>query len=378
MKRLVCCLDGTWNDDSDPKAWTNIVKLHRAVLPSDPHGVEQRSRYVVGIATGKVRFSFALGASGLEVGDRIRTAYQFLVDTYEPGDEIYLFGFSRGAFEARSLAGLIALVGIVRRDGNARLEDAWKAYRHRHRSGAEAEIDKVRAAAHYPVRIKCLGVWDTVGNIGNPFYSGGFIGRRVRFHDTSLSDKVDVGLHALAIDEKRGPFEPILWTQSEDAPLPAHQHVEQVWFAGVHADVGGGYDDTSGLSDISLLWMTERVAELTGLAFDAGKLAELTRPDPLAPQHCSMVGKVFRWTALLPFIRLVHQDRLAIGPLRRWLLGGWRTNRLPDNRVSVNEAVHHSVAARWGQQIAERPAKLVERVVAYRPANLTDLLSRRR
>ena len=317
MKRLICCLDGTWNDDKREDALTNVVKLRRAIPAHDAAGVRQIAHYVEGIATGYTgKLRFAIGAVALEVGDRIRAGYKFLVENYEPGDEIYLFGFSRGAFQARSLAGLIAHVGIVRRDGAVDMAEVWRAYTHRRARSGAALLAKLRANAHHPVRIKCVGVWDTVGNLGNPLYPHGLIGLRFKFHDTSLSDTVDVALHALSIDEKRGPFSPTLWTLPRGKRLPAHQHVEQVWMAGVHADIGGGYKETA-LSDIGLMWMAERVAATTPLAIDLEHLRRTTQPDPLGLQHSSTISGIFKWSALLPYVRLVGQEMRAVRLARR-------------------------------------------------------------
>ena len=311
------------------------------------------SHYVPGIAnTPGETAQFLKGAVGFGIGDRIRDAYEKLVADYQPGDEIYLFGFSRGAFEARSLGTLITLFGVAKSVANFPFEEAWSLYRTRARRRGGDALDEVRAAAHYPVRIKCMGVWDTVGNIGNPFSSSGPIGRMFKFHDTRLSNSIDVGLHALSIDEIRGPFRPALWALPKGQALPERQHIEQVWFAGTHCNVGGGFRET-GLSDIALRWMVERTAATTGLAFDTPELIRSTRPDPLAPQHMSATGSIFRWSRFVPFVRLVRQAIDGISPLRRALLGTWRTSKLRGGRTSVNESIHPSVLQRFGQKVIE-------------------------
>ena len=334
MKRIVVCLDGTWNDNRTGSTLTNVAKLHHAIVGSDANGVRQIAHYVVGIAsTAGETAQFLKGAVGVGVDDRIRKAYELLAADYEPGDEIYLIGFSRGAFEARSLGGLITLFGVAKSIKEFPFDKAWSLYRRRAAGRSEPALAELRAAAHYPVRIKCVGVWDTVGNLGNPFSSGGPIGRRFKFHDTRLSDNIDVGLQALSIDEIRGPFRPALWTLPKDQTLPQHQHVEQVWFAGTHADVGGGFRET-GLSDIALLWMAERATATTGIAFDMAELAKTTRPDPLGAQHTSATGSIFRWSRLFPFVRLVKQAVEGISPLRRSLFGTWRTSKVRDDSSS--------------------------------------------
>ena len=271
MKRLACFLDGTWNNTDKSTVVTNVAKLCESVADSDQSGVAQLRRYVTGIDSAEgLRSKFLKGAIGLGVGHRIKEGYLWLAEKYEPGDEIYLFGFSRGAFEARSLAGFISLFGIVRKlpeidADKSWLDRAWDVYRQVPEKRDATELENLRGMAHYPARIKCLGVWDTVGNIGNPFFSGTLVGRRLSFHDTRLLPTIDVALHALSIDEVRGPFRPTLFTLPEGQVLAPNQIVEQVWFPGVHADVGGGFDEAR-LSDVSLEWMMDRVSATTGLA----------------------------------------------------------------------------------------------------------------
>lgn len=306
MKRVILSLDGTWNDDKSGSPLTNVAKLHSAIEAVDANGVRQDAHYIEGIASTKGETAlFLKGALGYGVSDRIQKAYEALAKSYGPGDDIYLFGFSRGAFEARSLAGFIALFGVAKAGAAFPFAKAWSLYRTREVKRDQAALAEIRALSHYPAPIKCVGVWDTVGNIGNPFIAGP-VSRSFAFHDTRLSDSTEVGLHALSVDEVRGPFRPALWSLPEGQTLAAHQHVEQVWFAGTHSDVGGGCRETA-LSDIALLWMAERVSAMTGLAFDRDKLARTTRPDPLGPQHSATTGAIFSWSGLFPFIRLVKQ-----------------------------------------------------------------------
>ena len=373
MKRLVCCLDGTWNNDDAGAVPTNVVKLHRAVLPEDAAGVSQVSHYVKGIASANdIRAQFLKGAVGYEVGDRIRDGYRFFVDTYQPGDEIFLFGFSRGAFEARSLAGFITLFGIAKKDAGFSVDEAWALYRQSPSRRSAAALEKLRAAAHYPVRIKCVGVWDTVGNIGNPFFSSGLLGRWTKFHDTRLHPSIEVGLHALSIDEVRGPFRPSLWTRPRDAPPTPGQHVEQVWFAGSHANVGGGFPETE-LSDIALLWMAERANATAGLALDIDALLRAAKPNALGLQHASATGSLFKWSGRLPFIRLINQRAQAIPRLRRTLIGSWRSNKLERAEITVNERVHESVLARFGKTVNEATGETLNEIV-YQPRNIAALI----
>jgi uncharacterized protein (DUF2235 family) len=241
MKRVVLCLDGTWNNNRAGSTLTNVAKLHQVIASSDGNGVRQISHYVEGIDSVEGETAeFLKGAVGLGVGERIRKAYELLATDYELGDEIYLIGFSRGAFEARSLGGLITLFGLAKLEGAFSLDKAWSLYHAREKERDQEELAELRSAAHYPVRIKCVGVWDTVGNIGNPFSSGDLIGRRFEFHNTRLSETIDVGLHALSVDELRGPFRPtkaiddLVWSSVREQAWGSDRRGEFVGQIGTH------------------------------------------------------------------------------------------------------------------------------------------------
>ncbi len=188
---------------------------------------------------------------------------------YEPGDLLYLFGFSRGAFTVRSLAGMIRNCGIVRKadfdNSPGLIKKAFKLYRSHaegdHPEGVNAK--KFRREHSGETDIQFVGVWDTVGALGNPLWSNSPLTRMNKFHDTSLSRIIKNAYHAISIDEKRVNFKACLWDQQRSNRET--QVLEQVWFAGVHADVGGGYEDTR-YSDIPLAWMMEKAAAC-GLAF---------------------------------------------------------------------------------------------------------------
>lgn len=375
MKRIVCGLDGTWNDNSGDIPLTNVAKLIPLVAPMDKAGVRQVAGYFAGIASSRSETAkFLKGAIGYGVEDRIEQAYKWLVEVYEPGDEIHLVGFSRGAFAARSLAGFLHLVGLAKPGSETWFAQAWAKYRLPARRRRPAFLERLRANAHYPVAIASLAVWDTVGNLANPFVSGGPLSRRrFGFHDLSLNASTSVALHALALDEVRGPFRPTLFSLPQDASLAPHQHVEQVWFAGTHADVGGGYAETA-LSDIALVWMVERLEATTGLVFDRRRLADLVKPDPLGPQHSGTTSGLFKLSALLPYVRLVRQDPFAVKPLRRAILGAFRTGRLASGLNSLHEQIHHSAVERFGREV-DVLADSHRNSVIYRPRNLEVALA---
>jgi T6SS, Phospholipase effector Tle1-like, catalytic domain len=195
-------------------------------------------------------------------------AYHFLIDNYEPGDDLYFFGFSRGAFTARSVAGLVRNCGILRPENRDRINDAYRLYRNTKDKPAGMTSTLFRSAFSYEPTIEFVGVWDTVGALGIPPVGLGilhpifnWVNKRWSFHDTELSSHVHGAYQALAIDERRRAFKPTLWKRQPGAT----QILEQVWFTGVHCNVGGGMADSS-LSDLALLWMVSK-AQHHGLAF---------------------------------------------------------------------------------------------------------------
>ena len=378
MKRLVVLFDGTWNKPDEEDKITNVVKLQRAIPDVDENGVRQLVHYVIGIATDDLgpQRTFAIGAIGLGVGDRIRRGYAFLCENYADGDEIYAIGFSRGAFQARSLAGLIALAGIARSATPETVADVWDYYEQDKLEPGVVRLEALRAAARYPVRIKCVAVWDTVGLFGIPFIKKGAIKELLGFHDSKLSPLVDVGLHALAIDEPRGPFAPTFWTVDKGAALPERQIVEQVWFAGSHANVGGGIED-SALSDIALLWLAERINQTTGLAIDFEGLRKSTKPDPMGELLSPTSDGLYRVSYLFPFVRLIDQNRKGISRWRRALFGSWRTGIAPTGQTIVNESIHESALVRFGKRTPLRRGEALKRR-KYRPLNLAAVVRKRK
>ena len=358
MKRIAIFFDGTWDDGTNPgdATKTNVYKLYNAVKAEDATGVKQIPIYITGIGTENARETsedgapdfrnFVKGAVGLEVSDKIQSAYRQLVEQFSPEDEIFVFGFSRGAFQARSFAHVVTHYGVLPEDRISEFPRIWRHYLHNRTEKQDRELKNIRAITHWPQRVRCLGIWDTVGNLGIPYLGGLRFNRRFRFHNSHLNSQIDVALHALAIDECRGPFSPTLWTKKKNQKPSGDQIVEQVWFAGSHVNVGGGYSDC-GLSDITLIWMAERVAETTGLSFELG--ADL-KPDPLGRQYDSQQG-FYRLGRGFPFVRLIQQNMKAVPRWRRLLLGPWRTNWVPENRVTINESIHESARTRLGKKV---------------------------
>ena len=321
-KRLIVCSDGTWNrpdqrmegaprpadevDDGDEICPTNVVKMWRAIEPVAPDGVRQVKFYDEGVGTEGTWLQRIMGGvSGRGLEKNILDGYRSLMHTYEPGDEIFLFGFSRGAYTVRSLAGMLRNSGLLQKSNTERLQAAFDLYR-REDAPPDSEVaTSFRNAYSHEVDIKFLGVWDTVGALGIPPLGlgrfigalGRFLSRRHQFHDVELSGSVKHGYHALAIDERRAPFEPSIWKpkleEGEElataTPKP-NQVVEQVWFAGYHSDVGGG-NENPGLSDVALEWMMQKAASI-GLELSGEHVWDKNKMDPnhAGPVHDSMTG----------------------------------------------------------------------------------------
>ncbi len=278
-KRLIVCCDGTWNVPDETRdgvaAPTNVARLADGVATENRQ--TQRLYYEPGVGT-RPGERFTGGAFGIGLSRNIVSAYQWLAETYAEGDQLFLLGFSRGAYTARSLAGLIRNCGILRPEHADRVNDAFNFYRDRtsvtHPTALASEIFR-DMYSYASERIRFIGVWDTVGALGIPDYLPGWgtvsqLTSRWRelwgFHDTQLSSRVDCAYHALSIDEQRRAFKPTLWTGKPSAG----QTVQQVWFAGTHSEVGGGASDHS-LSDVALLWLAERARE-HGVEFKPGRL----------------------------------------------------------------------------------------------------------
>jgi hypothetical protein len=289
MKRLVVCCDGTWNKP-DSQTVTNVEKIARTVQ-SDPAvtgGVHQLVYYVSGVGAGSYGADKVLGgAFGFGLFHNVIACYRFLAQNFEPGDEVFIIGFSRGAYTARSVAGMVGRVGLLTKVSlvEERLPTAVRMYRRT--DGPEgafgASVEEFRHDHCHAVKVSFLGVFDTVGALGVPGLQ-----QAPRFHDVQLSGQVLRARHALAIDETRLKFAPTFWEAPADRADAASQdpRVKQVWFEGAHSDVGGGYRDT-GLSDTSLLWMA-REAHAAGLVFDVPLLSHYVasgsdpiRHDPL-------------------------------------------------------------------------------------------------
>jgi uncharacterized protein (DUF2235 family) len=289
MANLVICCDGTWNTpdqlDKGAPAPTNVVRLYNAVADVDNQGLEQTRYYHPGVGTNGGWWDKAVGGgTGAGLDNNIMSAYQKLCYCYQPGDAIYLFGFSRGAYTVRSLGGFIGRCGLLRitdlppKEVWSRIQTLLtQGYRRKteQREDWSAQGWEFHNKAGESIPIHFIGVWDTVGALGIPDDMAllNLLDNRERytFHDTSLHPSVKHARHALAMDEHRASFQPTLWSEP-----PENTVLKQIWFPGVHSDVGGGYQNC-GLADGALKWMIDE-ASATGLSFNAD-IVKQVKPD---------------------------------------------------------------------------------------------------
>lgn len=225
---------------------------------------------------------------GQELETSIRLAYLWLARRWTPGNPIYLFGYSRGAFAIRSLAGMIGQVGLLRRESacKRRMEQAWELYRHGGPDDRIALFRRKYCHDHTPIRM--VGVFDTVMALGIRLPLLWMLTEpRYRYHDQHLGPHVETGVQALALDETRAAFQPILWADDNSRP-----QVRQMWFRGAHPDIGGqlsGFEHARPLANIPLVWMLEQAQE-AGLPLPPDWRARLPC-DPLAQP----IGSWRRW-----------------------------------------------------------------------------------
>jgi uncharacterized protein (DUF2235 family) len=339
VRNIVIGADGTWNKpdqvDRQRQVPGNVVKAVRAVMASAPQ-IEQLRYYDTGVGTAGTLDKVWGGMAGKGLFGNMRKAYAWLITQYQPDDRLFLFGFSRGAFTARSLAGMLAVCGIPQcradnvdarsKEAMAIANEAARIYR-MHDADKRDRAGQAFRAEHQslPGTVHFLGVWDTVGAMGLPTKGplGWLTRSRHSFHNVCLGDNVRHAYHALAINEQRAPFEPSLWLP----PCPPQcETVEQVWFAGVHSNVGGGYAD-AGLSDQALMWMLE-AAGRHGLLLDPHYLKQ--RIDP------NVFGE------LRDSLSMMYKTPLTGLPRFREIGSG-----------ALGESIHHSVFKRW--QAPSRP-----------------------
>ena len=354
-KRLAVFLDGTWNAvDSN----TNVWRMKELCATAASEDVPQLTHYEIGV-NGVLGGIFGDGLTR-----NIRRAYEWLIDNYNEGDDIFIFGFSRGAYTARSLAGFIARLGLLEPGaplGVAQLYARYqrssartiRALRDEEARGTLRDVTiEERWMLKYAqaVPIKMVGVWDTVGELGIPLFSIEGISRStLGFLDTGLRLPIENGYHALAIDEHRRVFAPTLWTVRRSSDPNAAQaaprstaSVEQRWFVGAHANVGGGCTDDL-LAQVPLRWMMQK-ASTHGLAFRRNVEID---DEILAAQIQDSYARFMKGA----YSRLSRPYYRPIGALPVACAGG--------AEINVNETIDGSVFERWRAGPAYRPANLL-------------------
>ena len=290
MKRIVICADGTWNErdqkdkESGKRRPTNVTKVARTVLPRSSRGIDQVVFYNDGVGTQGGIDKYTGGAFGHGIEDNVRALYRCVLYNYLPGDELYFFGFSRGAFTVRTLAGFMNAIGLIEKDDDYYLPEIYGCYERSERPGSPGwakAFRKVQGTRPCPP-IRFVGVWDTVGALGAPGLIGQLFNKgKYKYHDVGLTAPIDHAYQALAIDERRKPFRPNVWQR----PAGWNGTLEQAWFPGVHSNVGGS-QTPDGLANEALHWLVEK-AERLGLEFDLDFLAKY-RPCFNAKLHESM------------------------------------------------------------------------------------------
>ncbi|MET3930281.1 uncharacterized protein (DUF2235 family) [Lysobacter sp. OAE881] len=284
MANIAIFLDGTWND---PKDRTSVFELKECLDVASNVPDRQQCYYSAGV--GVKRFEkFRGGAFGMGLSENVLQAYRWLVKTYRDGDRIFLFGFSRGAYTARSLAGLIARCGLLHAQYGDRADAIYERYRLDKKAERIDELEYIRRHDKRPltadedrllresrrVEIEMIGVWDTVGSLGIPWSAAPIFGPKdYYFLNTRPSVLYRHCFHALAIDEHRGPYQPTLWTRfvpagerADAKPALPLDRFEQRWFIGAHSNIGGGYGGQDALRNPPLIWMQEK-AQALGLRF---------------------------------------------------------------------------------------------------------------
>jgi uncharacterized protein (DUF2235 family) len=352
-RNIVLCFDGT-NDKYAARDDTNVVKLYQMLVQDE---ARQLRYYQPGIGTmapvgiwGKTK-SWFIEKLDLAIAwllqEHVCDGYRFLMRYYTPGDRIFIFGFSRGAYTARAVAAMLHKVGLLSRGNDELISFAWDTFRRERRKEV---VDGFRQTFCRPVGIHFIGVWDTVSSVG-------WMWSPKHLPYSADNPSVRFLRHAVALDERRAYFPQNMWRGTSPDP----EAIKQLWFAGVHCDVGGGYQEPgeAGLSKVALAWMT-REAEAEGLLIDAGMKqivipavasADYAAPDPTGVMHESLVG----WWWLAEIIPKPYRDP-SRNFRRRIMLHLGRHRFIP---TDPTPDVHQSVIVRMNDAGCN-----------YRPVNL--------
>jgi uncharacterized protein (DUF2235 family) len=350
-KNIVICCDGTGNEFSQNNS--NVVKLYSALDQT----ADQVSYYHPGVGTmGSKNALSAIGkwwtwfiglAFGYGISENIADAYLFLMRNYEEGDKIYIFGFSRGAYTARALAGVLRMFGLLTKGNEALIPYAIRLAKKK--KPDFNLIFRFKDTFSRPCKTHFLGVWDTVTSVG-------WIYNAVHFPYTTKNPDFNIVRHAISIDERRAFFRQDLFISATP-----QQNIKQVWFSGVHCDVGGGYAEIeSGLSKIGLKWMMEEAKE-NGLLIDIqkerillGGTNKFSLPDPRALMHKSLKA----WWWLGEVMPKIHNHQVVSNGEIKWKKS-LRINLARPRFIDKNSAVIH-------ESVKER----IKAIPEYRPPNI--------
>lgn len=374
-RNVVVCCDGTANEVATDA--TSVVKLFRALEKGSPRqacfyhpgvGTMAPPGFVTGAGAAVARVAGLAFGYGLTAD--LRDAYVYIANTYRPGDKLFLFGFSRGAYTVRALASMLHLYGLIERGNEplvpyvVRMLWAVHALDRKRAPGSPpgppgprlagylSQAAGFKAAFSSVCQPHFVGVWDTVSSVG-------WFTSPVSLPFTASNADIAIGRHAVAIDEHRAFFRSNLWRPAADPAERGPRDLRQVWFPGAHCDVGGGYPERdSGLSKIALGWMMDE-ARSAGLLLDEAAAALVlgagasgagcyARPDPDATLHDSLT----RWWRPAEWLPRPHRDA-ATG--RRT----WRANRFKRRELPPGAVVHDAAWARGGGYAGRLPAGAV-------------------
>ncbi len=351
-KNIVVFSDGTGQEGGEGNN-TNVYKLFNMLEDRTDRQVVFYDR---GLGTGLRRLTGK--ATGMGISKNIRDCYEFIFDNFQSGDKIYLFGFSRGATTVRSLSALLHLVGILPKSRRELIKQAYKIYKigndadGKNKTRTDAAEDFVKRHHTMWCNVEFLGVWDTVAALGVPWKPMSVIIDQIRFfqhsfHDLTLSESVVHARHALAIDDERRTFHPEVWNKD----IKPEQTMKQVWFAGMHSDVGGGYAEQD-LSDIALAWMVNEATSKGLLIWP--QHTQILAPDAIGKMHNSREGflgglyrrKVRSWDEGHSGTMVLHQS----------VVDRTDSDKIEYRPWVFNETTNHHVEP-WSHDVTNNPSE---------------------
>ncbi|KAI9808172.1 MAG: hypothetical protein M1825_004629 [Sarcosagium campestre] len=399
-KTIVVCCDGTWQNSDDGyddgglfktgqlQIPTNVTRIGRAIKAETASGRQQIVYYQAGVGTGNTLWDKVVGGgTGLGLSEHCREAYAFLANNWCEDDTIILLGFSRGAYTARSMADLIGRVGLLTKRGLGSFYHVFKDYENSNDEDYKSSYPDLPFENKPPFRdpsygirleklgltrlqvpIKAVAVWDTVGSLGIPSISWlerigiSPTNREYSFYDTRLNASIENAFQALALDEQRGPFSPAVW----EKPAGSQTNLKQVWFPGVHTNIGGGYAD-SDISNITMAWMMSQLDPF--IEFDPDYLnSELTET---GKYYTSIHRSIPSWGLGTVYNSLTGFHILAGKKPRtpgRYYRADHDSSRLTDQPLeNTNEYIHACVRKRYG-----KPNTGTEGKGVYEPGSLKD------